>query len=450
MVPPVQGWLVGFKNRNQPTQQYLTDYSIDRKWVGRFKDSNLKKLTQEGLASNLSLQAMYERVNQATLRPDAVRSAGLPQLGFSTNATRQRTRFLGLDIPGVEGVTYNAYNLGLNAKWELDLWGRIKAAHKAQLSATDADIWNAKAAQASLMGQVCKTYFAAIEAEQQKGLAQEALKAREQIKEAIEGRFTSALAQEGGSAAQLRMAMSDIASAKADLAQWQEQGVNTRRVLEQLIGRYPSASLKVPSTLPALVKKVPSQLPSELLRRRPDLKAAESRYMESVHKNDEAARAVFPAISLTSSAGTTSTQLKDLLKSSFGIWSLGGAVTQSILSGGAVKTEKLIRKSEAKARLVDLQDAILKACGEVEQALTSEHFIRIKLQETKEAEKLARESYEAMLDDYQQGVSDIQSVLNSEARVIQSASRLTTLSRMLLDNRVDLYLALGGDHTLHN
>ena len=421
---------------------------IDQKWVSDFGDRTLNSLIKEGKVSNLSLQAMSERLNQSKLKVKATRSQGLPQVGFGSNGTRQKTRFLGLNIPGLSTSTYNSYNLSINTNWELDLWGRIKAARNADLSALEADYWNINDATASLAGQISKAYFAVLESQQQENLAKRALKTREEIKDAVKVRFASALTTEGGSATQLRLALSDIASAKTDLAQWQEESINAKRRLELLLGRYPSADLNAQKPLPNLSKRLPSKLPSELLLRRPDLRAAESRYTQSVYKNDEAARAIFPSISLTSSIGTTSTQLRDLLKSSFGIWSLGGAVTQSILSGGAVKAEKLARKSEAQARLVDLHDAVLKAFGEVEQSLTTEHFLRVKLKETKEAEKLAKDAYKSALTDYKQGLSDIQTVLNSEARVVQNSSRLITFSQMLLNNRVDLYLALGGDFTL--
>ena len=190
-------------------------------------------------------------------------------------------------------------------------------------------------------------------------------------------------------------------------------------------------------------------LPSELLLRRPDILAAERGYAESAQREVEAIKAVYPAFSLTGSTGTQTLELSNILSSDFGIWSLGSALTQPLLTGGRIKAERVSRESEANARLIELHDVVIGAFGEVETALAAEQYLRAQVSATQEAARLALEATEAARLDYQSGTSDVQTLLAAESRYILASSSLVSLQRLSLDNRINLHLALGGDYTLH-
>ncbi len=418
---------------------------IDAQWIRRFKDKQLNQLVNEGLKNNGSLQASAERVKQAQQRARIAASEGRPQLGAGVSGNRQRSIFLG--IPGGGGSTYNAFGVALEASWEIDLWGRIRAGRDADIAAFQSESWQQRAAEASLQAQITKAYFALVESNQQIELAQQSIEIVTQTRDAIADRFNSALSDEGGSAAQYRVAESDIASAQAELARWKGQRDSAARQLELILGRYPSASISAKQTLPELPATPPVGLPSELLLRRPDILAAERRYVESLQRKEEASRAVFPALSLTGSAGTNTMELGNILNSDFGVWSLGASLVQPILTGGRLQAEKVLRRSEVKARLIELQDTVLRGFSEVEIALAAERYLRERVVATQQAAQFAHEAREAAKLDYQSGTASVQTLLSAETRYIQTTSALVSLKRLMLDNRIDLHLALGGDYT---
>jgi len=420
---------------------------IDAQWIERFNDGRLNALAKEGLKNNGSIKAGTERLRQAQQRSKITASAGRPQLGAGLNSSRQKDVFLGLGDVGNDMSAYSSYGVSVEASWEIDLWGRLKAARQADIATFESQRWMQRGAEASLQAQIAKAYFALVESNQQIMLAENTVDILAKTRDAIAERFNSALSDEGGTASQYRVAESDIESARADLARWKGQRDGSARQLELLIGRYPSASISAAQVLPKLPSTPPVGLPSELLLRRPDILAAERNYAASLEQLEEARLAIFPTFALTASTGTRSLELGNILNSDFGVWSLGGALSQSILTGGRLKAEKEIRDSEAKARLIELHDTVLTAFSEVETRLSAETFLRERIDATGKAFSLSKEAVETARVDYQSGVSDIQTLLNAESRYIQTSSALVSLQRLALENRIDLHLALGGDFT---
>jgi len=301
-----------------------------------------------------------------------------------------------------------------------------------------------RAARASLAAQVCKAWFALAEANQQVSLAELALSSREQTEEAVRGRFQRDMRAEGGSASQLRLSQTDVATAKAELAARQGNQDAARRQLELLMGRYPVARISGNAVLPAVASTPPSGLPSELLLRRPDIMAAERRYAARVKRIKEAQLAIFPSFTITGSTGTTTEALSDIVNSDFGVWSVGANLLQPLLTGGRVRGEIRIRKSNQRESLAVLHQTVLSAFGEVEQALASEQWLHRREIETLEARDLARDAAQAAEDDYRDGNGNVLTLFVAETRKIKLESQSVALRRLRLNNRVDLHLALGG------
>ena len=282
------------------------------------------------------------------------------------------------------------------------------------------------------------------EANQQVALAQQALFLREQTEEAVRGRYQRDMRAEGGSASQLRLSQSDVASAKAELSAKRGNQETARRQLELLAGRYPAAQMYGRARLPHVASSPPAGLPSELLLRRPDIIAAERRYAATTKRIKEAQLAIFPSFKITGRTGTTTESLGDIINSDFGVWSVGANLLQPILTGGRVRGEIRIRKSSQREALAVLQKTVLNAFGEVEQALANERWLHRREQEIRNARDLARDAAKAAEDDYRDGNGDVLTLFAAQTRKIQLESQHTTLRRLRLVNRVDLHLALGG------
>ena len=221
----------------------------------------------------------------------------------------------------------------------------------------------------SLAGQVGKVWLALGEANEQVGLAEEGVKAAGALADAVRGRFERAIADGGGTAAQVRLTESERAAREGALAMRRQERERVVRQLEILLGRYPDGRLVAGARLPGFPGMTPVGLPSELLLRRPDLLAAERGLAAAGRRVRESRLARFPSLRLTGSGGTATEEVKDLLSSKFGVWSVGGSLTQPIFQGGMISGQ--IERAEALDREggARLQKAVLGAFGEVEQAL---------------------------------------------------------------------------------
>jgi outer membrane protein, multidrug efflux system len=424
---------------------------VDSDWVSHFKDSKLRALVDEALLNNRDLRAAAARLDQARQQARIAGAAGLPTSDLTFAGNRQQQNFIGFPIGGgandpnaVFSNTFNQFNLSLGVNWEADIWGRIRAGKSAATANTEAAAQDIRAAQASLAAQITSTWFTLAESREQVALATESEAIFQKTADAVRERFLRGQQEDGGAAAQLRLTESDAATARAAKVERQQTLESSARQLEILLGRYPAGQIAA-AKLPALPGKVPVGLPSELLQRRPDVLSAERRFAASGKRLSEARRAVFPRLALTSSSGTNTGDLSELLNSDFGVWQLAGNVVQPILTGGQLRAEAAVRYAKEKEALADLQQTVLKAFGEVENALAAERLLAQRATAIDSATELARQADEAARADYAGGVSDLLTVLTAQTRLVQLRSQQLTLRRLRLENRVNLHLALGGD-----
>ncbi|MBT8044396.1 MAG: efflux transporter outer membrane subunit [Verrucomicrobiae bacterium] len=415
---------------------------VDAHWVKRFGDSRLTSVVNEALGSNYDMQIAAERVKRASEAARIASALSQPQVGFTTRGEERKTRFIGFPFGGA--ITAESYGVDLKVDWEPDIWGRARAGKSAAIAEWQAGGQEYRAARASLAAQVCKAWFAIAEANEQVALARKALAIRKKTEEAVRDRFERDLRAEGGSASQLRLAQTDVAAAKADLSAKQGNLETARRQLELLVGKYPAGKMSGRAKLPQVPSSPPAGLPSELLLRRPDILAAERRYASTVKRIKEAKLALFPSFKITGTSGTTTDSLSNIINSNFGVWSIGANLFYPILTGGRVRSEIRVRKSNQRAALASLHKTVLNAFGEVEQSLSNERWLQRREREIREARDIARDAAKAAADDYRDGNGDVLTLFAAESRHIQLESQYASLRRLRLTNRVDLHLALGG------
>ncbi len=330
--------------------------------------------------------------------------------------------------------------------WEADIWGYNRAGQSALISEAQAEDQAYQAARASLAAQVVRVWLAVAEANEQIALAQNAIKLREQTISIVRDRFNSALTEEGGSAAQYRLAESELETSKANLAQREGEREQAVRQLELLMGRYPAGAIKSADRLPKVPTMPPAGLPSELLLRRPDILEAERRFAASGKRTDQGRLAFYPSLTLTASRGRTTGSLRRLFDSEFGVWAIAGSLSQPIWAGGALRSEYSRLKSEDRAALANLQGTVLRAFGEVEQALVADSFLARQEAAISKALKSATEATNAAEVNYAGGSGDALTFVTAQGNQIQLASQVMSLRRLRLDNRITLHLALGGDY----
>lgn len=421
---------------------------IDTNWVRRLAGKQGETLVNEAFSANPDMQIAAERVNRAVASARTAGAALNPQVeaGFSGNRSKQI--FVGFPFGGneVPSSISTVYGANFTTTWELDIWGASRAGVSADIAQAQAEGQSYRAARASLAAQVLRAWLAISAANEQIVLAAESEELIKTTIAIVRERFESALSDEGGSASQLRLAESQLASAEAVSAQRKGEREQAARQLELLLGRYPTGAIKAAHHLPKVPQMPPAGLPSELLLRRPDILAAERRFAATGSLLKQARLALYPSIKLIGTAGTATDSLRDVVNSDFGVWSLGASLTQPIWRGGAVRSEQRRISSEDRQALAQLQKVILSAFGEVEQAIVADQFVARRVERVGQALASSKAAAIAAYDDYAGGTGDALTLINAQQSRIDFASQLIALRHLRLDNRITLHLALGGDY----
>jgi multidrug efflux system outer membrane protein len=408
-------------------------------WLADFDAPGLAPLVEQALAANPDLAAAAARVAQARAQARIAGAPRLPQAEAGFSAARTKRAPSGISSTSARPVT--TYGLDASISWEADLWGRLGDTARAAVADAEASRADLEGARLALAAEVARGWFLLAEAAQQEALAEHTVDSFTRSRRVIEERYRAGIV----TALDVRLARENEATARSVLAQRRREHDAATRALEVLLGRYPAGGLQPPAALPAVVRPVPVGLPSELLERRPDLVAARTRLAAADARVRAARKNRLPSISLTATGGTASDRLRDLLDWDHLVWSLVSGITQPIFSGGRLSAESALAKARDREALAAYARAALDAFREVEAALNAEgHYteqeraLRTAAAESHEAASLAAERYG-------QGLIDIVTLLESQRRAFDAESARLRTVRDRLDNRVDLYLALGGD-----
>ncbi len=403
-------------------------------WIAAFEDPVLSKLVAEAQAKNLNLAAAAAGVDQARALARQAGASLTPDLSLSLGSNRAGQ--LSSDSAG-PATTLNA---GVQVAWEADLWGRISsgvAQATASAQAAEADY---RFAQYSVAGNTAIAYFTAIEANLQTQVAKDSLGILENTHRIVQAQYNEGMA----SAQDLALTKSDLATAREQVVALEGTSRDALRALELLLGRYPGADLSVRKTLPSVPQPPPTGVPSQILERRPDLVAAERQVAAAFNAVNQAKAARLPSLSLTGSLGGTSGELSSLLDSGNVAWSVGTSLLAPLFDGGRRRENVTIATAQQESALAQYADAALRAFSDVESALDQGQVLASRNVELQEAADQAAKAYGIAELRYKEGETSLIDLLTIQQRVIGSRSTLSSVQRLLLQQRVNLNLALGG------
>jgi NodT family efflux transporter outer membrane factor (OMF) lipoprotein len=417
----------------QPPPQWRavgTEGPVTDGWLKTLNDAALIALVDETLARNVDLRVAATRVEQAEASLRIAGAGLLPAVSLLARGGGQ----LGGDGSGLTGAV-------ITASWEIDVWGRVRYGERAaggQLASLEADYGYARQ---SLAASVARGWFVAAESALQAQLAREMLVASQRLAELTGVRFKVGNATEQDVA----LAEANIQTYRDTLRQLLLSREQAVRSLELLAGRYPAAALAAAETLPPLPPPAPAGIPSELLERRPDVIAAERRVAAAFDRVEEARAARLPRIGLTAGIASIFSSLFVLQDRDNPTASIGAAFGVPLFTGGALEGQVDVRTAEQKRAIAEYAATGLKAFNEVESALATEAAMRDR---AALLERLVAENERALkLSEIQfrVGVTDQRTVINDEMRLYGSRAQLLHLQAERLNQRVALYLALGGN-----
>jgi NodT family efflux transporter outer membrane factor (OMF) lipoprotein len=406
--------------------------SVEDDWLATFSDAQLESLVAEALQYNADLRVAAARAEQAAAYVKAAGGALYPAV---TALGRGGGEMSG-DDSGLQGGL-------VSASWELDLWGRVRYAKRSaeeQYASTEADYVYARQSLAAL---VAKSWFLATESAMQRQLLTEAVDATTKLVDFSERRLKVGI----GNELDVISARVTLQTYRDSLRQVQLANEQSLRALELLIGRYPGADIVVPSEFRELGSVVPAGLPSELLERRPDVRAAEQRVAAAFSRVKEAQAARLPKISITGGVSDITSELFVLQDRENPVWSVGGQILAPLFTGGALKAQVEIRTAEQKQAVAQYVQTALNAFGDVENAMSSELALRQRESILTAAAADAGRALELAETRYRIGLGDLRSVQQQQVAYLSSKMNLLRVKSEQRVQRVNLHLALGGNFT---
>ncbi|HEU5132087.1 MAG TPA: efflux transporter outer membrane subunit, partial [Pyrinomonadaceae bacterium] len=429
--------------RGDPSTQPDPQTIANLKWFELFQDEKLQKLIHDALANNYDLLEAVARVDAARANLGITRSEQFPTIIASSDVVNQRqSRSSGFDLPEPIKRDRSFGSALLNLlTYEIDIWGRLRkqtAAARFDLLATEEA---RKAVITTLVSDVATAYFGLRELDFELEISRRTLTSREESLRLIQ------LRQQRGIATMLEVRQAEeLVYDAREVIPALEQGVQqTENFLSYLTGRNPSGIERGLSlTEHQLPPTVPAGLPSDLIERRPDIRAAENSLIAANARIGVAKAEFFPRISLTSFLGYESGQLTSLFSGSRNVWTLAGQVTQPIFTGGRLKSNVRFTQAQRDFLLVDYQKTIQSAFREVSDALIAYQKVKeVRTQRALLVETLRDRSRLSYLR-YTGGVATLLDALDADRELFEAERSLAIARRDELLSVVQLYKALGG------
>lgn len=408
-------------------------------WLDELQDETLNQLVAEGLQHNHDLRAAAARVLESRALISNERSSLFPHLDLGLNGSRTRESFgVGTDKGH---VVYNGYDVSALVSWEVDVWGALRdQVNKKELSLLSTEA-NFRAVRLSLAANVASAWYSLIEAKQQEHLAKERLRSFDESLKIVESGYVRGVHE----ALDVRLASANVYAAKADLERRKAAHDLAGRALEILLGRYPSNQIEVKGSLPELTSTVPIGLPIELLERRPDLLEKKFQVLQKDIDVIAAEKSFLPRLSITGYGGLFSSKLHEILDIESLIAHIASQIAVPIFNAGSLQSQLHQAEAQRTEALWNYAGAVLAALNEVESALTSESYLMEQVEYLKKGSTEATAAQDLAISNYQKGLVDIVTVLESQRTAFDTKSQLLATQLELLNNRLRLHLALGGD-----
>lgn len=370
------------------------------------------------------------------------RSARLPSVGVSSDASRARTP---ADLSLIGGaVTGNQFRAGLSiTSWEIDFWGRIASLDEAALQSFIATNAAHRAVAIALVAQVADVYVGLRELDDRLRLARDSEASQRESLRIFTRRF------EVGSASRLELTQVQtlLAQAESLVVQLQQQREAQRLALRILLGDLADTAIASHEHTPLDVGMLPPLapgLPSDLLQARPDVVAAEHR-LQAANANIGAARAAFfPRISLTAFGGVASSDLDRLFQGDNRTWSFSPSLLLPIFDAGRNRANLQLAEVRKNIEVVQYEQTVQNAFRDVANALSAQHWLQQQVDVQQRALETQHERARLSRLSYDNGASSFLDVLDAERNLISAEQQLVQTRRALLSSRIALYAALGG------
>ena len=427
-------------------EQDVNDFSDVDRWWEKFGDPATAMLVRETLENNYSLKAAAARVLQAQAALTEIHGRRLPDISYNLNRDRSKRSFNfgGLGGGGRFTVMSTTWSQDITVAYILDLFGKLKRSEQAAWAELLASEANEQVLINSMIATVINARINIATLQHRLDIARANTESQRKTLEIVERRYEQGLV----GPVDIRLARENLAQLEAVEPVIELSLITARNALDELLARRPGSSNELPHTLEDLpdLGPVPIGLPASLLDRRPDVRAAEFLLRAANERIGVSIAQLYPDLNIVGTFGYSADTVEDIFQESdTEMYAAIMSLAQPIFRGGQIRAQIDAAEARYAELAANYAGIVLTAMREVEDALVSEQMLQsqlkyaqVQFREAGAAESLSKQRYE-------RGVEGILTVLESERRRRIAEQEVTILKGQIWTNRVNLFLALGGD-----
>jgi outer membrane protein, multidrug efflux system len=420
-------------------------------WWTAFNDPELNSLVIRAVANNPQVAAAEARIREARGNL-GIQFAGLfPQVNANGEYIHQRLSDnqpafgagSGSSSIGISGLTFDTYQAGFDASWEIDVFGQNRRAIESARDSVQAAVWDRRDVMVSLVAEVAVNYMALRGAQYELAIARQNLQDQQQTLDLTRSKA------EGGLIPYLDVAQQEaqVASTASTIPNFETTIRQSIHHLGILLGQDPgylSAELTPDGPIPVGPAYVPPGLPSELLRRRPDVRRAERQLAAQTAQIGVAVADLFPKFSITGALGLESGTLKQFFDYGSRFYNIAPGVTWDIFDAGKVDSNIVVQKAKEVEALEAYRQAVLQSMQDVEDSLVALNREQVRLQSLREAVAANQRAVDLSTELFEKGSADFLSVLDAQRSLFAAQDAMAQSEETVSANLIGLYKALGG------
>lgn len=457
-------WFSGSKEAVKPPPSIPVAEPVDPEWWRLLGDPQLTQLEKRVAEQNLDVKTAGIRLAESRAQLGVARASQFPSLNANASYTREQASSNGFFsvAPGATGTSANGafgntaggiqtkglapfdiWQGGFDASWEVDLWGRVRRAVESATATTEAAEEARRAALLSSLAEVARDYVQLRGVQEQLRIAHENVRTAQQSLNLTQQRAAGGVTTDldvANASAQLRTTLAQIPTQE-------QQEAELINALSLLLGQPPNAlrqELATAKPVPPVPPRVPVGVPSELARRRPDVRQAEAQLHAATADVGVAVANFYPSLQLNGSFGLQSLQLNHAFDLASKQYAVGPGLTIPIFQGGQLRSTLQLRQAQQQEAAIAYQKTVLQAWHDVDNALTAYKAEQTRRDELIQAVAENRRALALAQSRYQQGVADFLTVLDAQRSLLATQQQLASSTATVSSNLVALYKALGG------
>jgi len=407
-------------------------------WWSAFGDPQLTSLVRRAVAGNLDVRTALSRVREARASMRAARAPRRPSVDASGSA-----RVSGTGSEAGLGGTTQQYSLGLDASWELDLFGGIQSGVDAATATAEARSADLQDVLVSLAAEVALDYIDVRSAQQRLEIARSNVGLQEQTLELTQLRQQAGL----GTDLEVQQALSSVETTRAQIASLEAQVERAVHALSVLIGQPPralSAEVSAPGPIPMAPLTVAVGVPADVIRRRPDVRLAERQLAAQAAQVNVARADLYPTFRLAGSIGLESLNIARIVLPGASFWSASPSVSTRLFNRTQLHENLAVQRERQTQAAVTYESRVLDALQDVEDSLTSLAQEDVRRGHLSAAADAAQQAADLSLQLYTAGLRDFRDVLDNQRSLLTLQDSLASSTASVSTDLVRLYKALGG------